>query len=73
VFNRGVQVDAWVSIENECPVSYSITGGVAEFSLGSSRYGFQFDASQDALERLIAAATEALAELRSRSSLHVDG
>lgn len=61
----GVLVSAWVKIERECEMQYTVCGDTVELCMGGYNNGFQFDATEGGLERLIETSTDALRALRS--------
>nr|WP_157528539.1 hypothetical protein [Kibdelosporangium sp. MJ126-NF4] len=64
--NNGVLVSAWVKIESGCAIEYRMGGAnEVEFTLGGCANGFEFVATEDGLERLVAAGSQALRELHS--------
>lgn len=59
----GIETSSWFRITGDCTVSFTVCGGEAEFTLGGRDHDIQFNASPTGLERLIAVASQALADL----------
>lgn len=66
--SENVIVSAFVRIEDECGIEYRVIGGEAEFSIGGWVNDFQMVATEEGLECLISATTQALAQLRVEST-----
>jgi hypothetical protein len=64
----GVSMCAWVKIEGDCRMEYILSGDTVEILLGGYIDGFQFDATELGLERLIETCTVALHAFRSGGS-----
>jgi hypothetical protein len=68
-----MSVDTCVTIREACPVEYVVSGRYAEFSYGSLQKGFHFSFEPAALEKLMALAAEALAEIAAQTEQDNDG
>ncbi len=64
--NGGIEVDAWVRIEDGCRVEWKVIGEEAEFSLSGRRSGLLcMVATEEGLATVHEHLGKALAELRS--------
>jgi hypothetical protein len=65
--NRGaIETSTWVNILGVPDMEYTVYSDSVEFTIGGSVNGFQFDAGERGLAKLIETCTEALAALRAR-------
>jgi hypothetical protein len=64
---RGVSVGTWVSIDADCSITYLASDDEAELSFGGPSGPLTLLASADALEALVATASDALRALDTAS------
>jgi hypothetical protein len=57
--NRGIAVDAWVAIDGDCDLVWSVVGDQAEFEFGHRTGSIGVVATKDALTKLVAGSTAA--------------
>lgn len=60
-----LKVGAWVTVDDHCPIEFSIDGdGDIDLLMGSRRDGFEMIYTPMALERFLALGAEALAKAK---------
>lgn len=63
--HRGISVDSWVLMEDDCPLSCDMIGDQAQFTFGHASGSLHLVATEEALEKLVRVASEALDRLRA--------
>jgi hypothetical protein len=63
--HRGIAVDSWVMMEDECAVSCDMIGDQAQFTFGHGSGSLHVVATEEALAKLVRVATESLDRLRA--------
>lgn len=66
---NGVCVDSWARIEGQCLITYDVAGDEAQFRFGGTRSsGIDLIITEEGLENLVQASTEALRKIRAEAA-----
>jgi hypothetical protein len=64
--DQGIAVDAWVRIEEDCPIACDVVGGEAQFRFGGRRSdGIDLIVTEQGLENIVQACSRALETMRT--------
>lgn len=63
--HEAIVLDSWVRVEEDCPLSCEVLGNDANFEFGTKTSSLHLTASEPALIKLVAVATEALTRLQA--------
>jgi hypothetical protein len=63
--HQPIILDSWVRVEGDCPLSCEVIGNDANFEFGTKASALHLTASEPALIKLVAVATEALTRLQA--------
>lgn len=63
--DSGIVVDAWVTIDGDYPIKYSIVRDEAHFEIGKGVARVNLLASPEGLDKLVTTASEALRAMRA--------
>lgn len=65
---RGIYVDSWVKVEDNCNITCDVAGEEAEFRFGGAcSTGLLMIVTEGSLEKLVHASTDALRRVRAES------
>jgi hypothetical protein len=62
---RGIALDAWVTIDGDCPMTSEVSKSEVQLELGHGIGSLHLVLGEDGLTRLLEIANEALAEMRT--------